>query len=219
MNLKILIVEDDLKLRKIMKDFLSHENFLVIEASDGETALNLYLLEKPDLIILDLMIPLLNGFQVLKEIRNNNKNLPIIMLTARGNEEDILKGYSLKLNEYIIKPISMKVLIAKVKSFLRNDLNNQEIKFKNIILNKEKRNLLLNDKAIELSQKEFEILNLFITNKNQVLTREQIITSLWGYDYCGDTRAVDSQIKRLRKKLNGKYIKTVRGLGYKLEEE
>lgn len=219
MNLKILIVEDDLKLRKIMKDFLSHENFLVIESSNGEDALNSYFLEKPDLIILDLMIPLLNGFQVLEEIRNHNKSLPIIMLTARGNEEDILKGYNLKLNEYIIKPISMKVLMAKVKSFLRNDLNSQKIKFKNIVLNKEKRNLILNDEAIELSQKEFEILNLFITNKNQVLTREQIITSLWGYDYCGDTRAVDSQIKRLRKKLDGKYIKTVRGLGYKLEEE
>jgi len=219
MNLKILIVEDDLKLRRIIKDFLLNEEFNILETGNGEDALDLYFSKKPNLIILDLMIPKLNGFEVLKEIRTHNKDIPIIMLTARGEEDDILKGYNLKINEYIIKPVSMKILVAKVKAFLRKDLNNQEIIFKDLILNIDKRTVKIKDEFIEISQKEFEILNLFLKNKNKVLTREEIITSLWGYEYSGDIRAVDSQIKRLRKKINRDYILTVRGLGYKLEED
>lgn len=219
MNLKILIVEDDLKLRRIIKDFLLNEEFNILETGNGEDALDLYFSKKPNLIILDLMIPKLNGFEVLKEIRTQNKDIPIIMLTARGEEDDILKGYNLKINEYIIKPVSMKILVAKVKAFLRKDLNNQEIIFKDLILNIDKRTVKIKDEFIEISQKEFEILNLFLKNKNKVLTREEIITSLWGYEYSGDIRAVDSQIKRLRKKINRDYILTVRGLGYKLEED
>ena len=219
MNLKILIVEDDLKLRRIIKDFLLNEEFNILETGNGEDALDLYFSKKPNLIILDLMIPKLNGFEVLKEIRTQNKDIPIIMLTARGEEDDILKGYNLKINEYIIKPVSMKILVAKVKAFLRKDLNNQEIIFKDLILNIDKRTVKIKDEFIEISQKEFEILNLFLKNKNKVLTREEIITSLWGYEYSGDIRAVDSQIKRLRKKINRNYILTVRGLGYKLEED
>ncbi|MDP0488465.1 MAG: response regulator transcription factor [Fusobacterium sp. JB019] len=219
MNLKILIVEDDLKLRRIIKDFLLNEKFNILETDNGEDALDLYFSKKPNLIILDLMIPKLNGFEVLKEIRTHNKDIPIIMLTARGDEDDILKGYNLKINEYIIKPVSMKILVAKVKAFLRKDLNNQEIIFKDLILNIDKRTVKIKDEFIEISQKEFEILNLFLKNKNKVLTREEIITSLWGYEYSGDIRAVDSQIKRLRKKINRNYILTVRGLGYKLEED
>ncbi|MDP0494358.1 MAG: response regulator transcription factor [Fusobacterium sp. JB021] len=219
MNLKILIVEDDLKLRRIIKDFLLNEKFNILETDNGEDALDLYFSKKPNLIILDLMIPKLNGFEVLKEIRTHNKDIPIIMLTARGEEDDILKGYNLKINEYIIKPVSMKILVAKVKAFLRKDLNNQEIIFKDLILNIDKRTVKIKDEFIEISQKEFEILNLFLKNKNKVLTREEIITSLWGYEYSGDIRAVDSQIKRLRKKINRNYILTVRGLGYKLEED
>ncbi|MFK4785290.1 response regulator transcription factor [Fusobacterium sp. MFO224] len=219
MKLKILIVEDDLKLKRIIKDFLLNENFNIIETDNGEDALELYFSEKPNLIILDLMIPKLNGFEVLKEIRFHNKDIPIIMLTARGDEEDILKGYDFKVNEYIIKPVSMKILVAKVKSFLRKDLVNSELIFKDLTLNTKERTLKVKDNFIDISQKEFEILTLFLKNKNKVLTREEIITSLWGYDYYGDIRAIDSQIKRLRKKINQDYILTVRGLGYKLKEE
>lgn len=220
MDIKILVVEDEPKLRKIIKDFLTKENFNVLEASDGLEALDKFFLEKPNLIILDLMLPKLNGFEILKEIRNQNKNLPVIMLTARNSEEDILKGYELKINEYIVKPISMKVLVAKVKSFLRDDDTKVDfIKFGNLSLFINDRKLSIDGDNILLSQKETELLSFFIINNSQILTREQIITYLWGYDYEGDERSVDSIIKRIRKKLNGKYITTVRGLGYKIVEE
>lgn len=220
MDIKILVVEDEPKLRKIIKDFLTKENFNVLEASNGLEALDKFFLEKPNLIILDLMLPKLNGFEILKEIRNQNKNLPVIMLTARNSEEDILKGYELKINEYIVKPISMKVLVAKVKSFLRDDDTKVDfIKFGNLSLFINDRKLSIDGDNILLSQKETELLSFFIINNSQILTREQIITYLWGYDYEGDERSVDSIIKRIRKKLNGKYITTVRGLGYKIVEE
>jgi len=217
MDLKILIVEDDLKLKRIIKDFLLNENFNIIEADNGEKALDLYFSEKPNLIILDLMIPKLNGFEVLSEIRAHNETIPIIILTAKSEEENILKGYNLKVNEYIIKPVSMKILVAKVKAFLRENLTNDEIRFEDITLNLKERTVKIENEFINIPQKEFELLYLFIKNKNKVLTREQIITSLWGYEYSGGIRAIDSQIKRLRKKINGDYIITVRGLGYKMK--
>lgn len=217
MDLKILIVEDDLKLKRIIKDFLLNEDFSVIEADNGEKALDLYFSNKPDLIILDLMIPKLNGFEVLSEIRTHNETIPIIILTAKSEEENILKGYNLKVNEYIIKPVSMKILVAKVKAFLRGNLANDEIRFEDITLNLKERTVKIENEFINIPQKEFELLYLFIKNKNKVLTREQIITSLWGYEYSGGIRAIDSQIKRLRKKINGDYIITVRGLGYKMK--
>lgn len=217
MDLKILIVEDDLKLKRIIKDFLLNEDFSVIEADNGEKALDLYFSNKPDLIILDLMIPKLNGFEVLSEIRTHNETIPIIILTAKSEEENILKGYNLKVNEYIIKPVSMKILVAKVKAFLRGNLTNDEIRFEDITLNLKERTVKIENEFINIPQKEFELLYLFIKNKNKVLTREQIITSLWGYEYSGGIRAIDSQIKRLRKKINGDYIITVRGLGYKMK--
>ncbi|MFA6708349.1 MAG: response regulator transcription factor [Fusobacterium sp.] len=217
MDLKILIVEDDLKLKRIIKDFLLNENFNIIEAENGEKALDLYFSEKPHLIILDLMIPKLNGFEVLREIRAHNENIPIIILTAKSEEENILKGYNLKVSEYIIKPVSMKILVAKVKAFLRENLANDEIRFEDIILNLKERTVKIENEFIIIPQKEFELLYLFIKNKNKVLTREQIITSLWGYDYSGGIRAIDSQIKRLRKKIKKDYIITVRGLGYKMK--
>lgn len=219
MGKKILLVEDEWKLRRIATDFLKKENFNVIEAEDGEIALNYIITEKFDLIILDLMLPKINGWELLKEIREKDSTIPVIMMTARGSEEDILKGYDMKADEYIVKPVSMKVLVAKVKAFLRIHNLGDILSFGDITINSETRDIRMNGNSLDLSQKEYELLMLFIKNKGQVLSRERIITSLWGYDYDGDIRAVDSQIKRIRKKLEGKYIKTIRGAGYKIEEE
>lgn len=219
MGKKILLVEDEWKLRRIATDFLKKENFNVIEAEDGEIALNYIITEKFDLIILDLMLPKINGWELLKEIREKDSTIPVIMMTARGSEEDILKGYDMKADEYIVKPVSMKVLVAKVKAFLRIHNLGDILSFGDITINSETRDIRMNGNSLDLSQKEYELLMLFIKNKGQVLSRERIITSLWGYDYDGDIRAVDSQIKRIRKKLEGKYIKTIRGAGYKMEEE
>ena len=165
------------------------------------------------------MLPKINGWDLLKEIRVKDATLPVIMLTARGGEDDILKGYEMKADEYIVKPVSMKVLVAKVKAFLRIHSLADIITFGGLEINSTSRDVKLEGNPVELSQKEFELLLFFIKNKGQVLSRDRIITSLWGYDYDGDIRAVDSQIKRIRKKLEGKYIKTIRGAGYKIEEE
>lgn len=219
MNKRILIVEDEWKLRRIASDFLRKEGFIVIEAEDGEQALDYIVSQNFDLIILDLMLPKINGWDLLKEIRIKDSALPVIMLTARGSEEDILKGYEMKADEYIVKPVSMKVLVAKVKAFLRIHSLADIISFGELEINSTNREVKLTGNSLDLSQKEFELLLFFIKNKGQVLSRERIITSLWGYDYDGDIRAVDSQIKRIRKKLEGKYIKTIRGAGYKIEEE
>lgn len=219
MNKRILIVEDEWKLRRIASDFLRKEGFVVIEAEDGEQALDYIVSQNFDLIILDLMLPKINGWDLLKEIRIKDSSLPVIMLTARGSEEDILKGYEMKADEYIVKPVSMKVLVAKVKAFLRIHSLADILTFGDLEINSTNREVKLTGNPLDLSQKEFELLLFFIKNKGQVLSRERIITSLWGYDYDGDIRAVDSQIKRIRKKLEGKYIKTIRGAGYKIEEE
>ncbi len=219
MDKRILLVEDEWKLRRIAADFLKKENFTVIEAGDGEEALDFILTENFDLIILDLMLPKINGWELLKEIREKDPTLPVIMLTARGSEDDILKGYEMKADEYIVKPVSMKVLVAKVKAFLRIHSLGENITFGSLTINADTRDVKMEGVPLELSQKEFELLLFFIKNKGQVLSRDRIITSLWGYDYDGDIRAVDSQIKRIRKKLDGKYIKTIRGAGYKIEEE
>lgn len=219
MENKILIVEDEYKLRRIMKDFLIKENYKVIEATDGLEACDLFFSEKPDLVVLDVMLPKLNGFEVLKEIREFDKTIPVIMLTARADEDDILKGYDLNVDEYIIKPVSLKVLVAKIKAFLRNKNSLEIVCFGELKINPGSMEAFIGDEHLDLSSKEFELLMLLIKNKGQVLSRDKIITTLWGYDYEGDLRAVDSQIKRLRKKLNSKYIVTVRGAGYKIEEE
>ena len=219
MNKRILIVEDEWKLRRIASDFLKKEGFTVIEAEDGEQALDYIVSQNFDHIILDLMLPKINGWDLLKEIRVKDATLPVIMLTARGGEDDILKGYEMKADEYIVKPVSMKVLVAKVKAFLRIHSLADIITFGGLEINSTSRDVKLEGNPVELSQKEFELLLFFIKNKGQVLSRDRIITSLWGYDYDGDIRAVDSQIKRIRKKLEGKYIKTIRGAGYKIEEE
>ena len=219
MKKRILLIEDEWKLRRIANDFLKKENFEVLEAEDGQVGLDMIIMEQYDLIILDVMLPKINGWELLKEIRERDKTIPVIMLTAKASEEDILKGYELKADEYIVKPVSMKVLVAKVKAFLRTHSLDSVIKFADLSINTDSREIKYKEEVLEFSQKEYELLLLFIKNKGQVLSREKIIINLWGYDYDGDLRAVDSHIKRIRKKLDGKYIKTIRGVGYKIEEE
>lgn len=219
MKKRILLIEDEWKLRRIANDFLKKENFEVLEAEDGQIGLDMIIMEQYDLIILDVMLPKINGWELLKEIRERDKTIPVIMLTAKASEEDILKGYELKADEYIVKPVSMKVLVAKVKAFLRTHSLDSVIKFADLSINTDSREIKYKEEVLEFSQKEYELLLLFIKNKGQVLSREKIIINLWGYDYDGDLRAVDSHIKRIRKKLDGRYIKTIRGVGYKIEEE
>lgn len=217
MGKKILLVEDDWKLRRISSDFLKKDGYEVIEAEDGEKALDLFFDNKIDLVILDIMLPKLNGWEVCREIRDEREDIPIIMLTAKGEEEDVLKGYDLKTDEYITKPVALKILMAKIKALLRRNHEETVMKFDELEIDDTSHVVTMAGNHLELSPKEYELLLYFVKNKGIALTREKIIISLWGYDYDGDQRAVDSQVKRIRKKLQGKYIETVRGVGYKFE--
>lgn len=214
---RILLVEDDWKLRRIAGDFLKTQGYDILEAEDGERALEIYYEEKIDLAILDIMLPKLDGWEVCREIRIDNKELPVIMLTAKGEEDDILKGYELETDEYITKPVSLKVLMAKIKVLLKRNATPEIINFDDLTVDNTTHTVTLENNKMDLSHKEYELLYYMASNAGVVLSREKIITSLWGYDYDGDVRAVDSQIKRLRKKLNGRFIHTVRGIGYKFE--
>lgn len=214
---KILLVEDDWKLRRITGDFLKAHGYEVLEAEDGERALEVYYSEKVDLAILDIMLPKMDGWEVCREIRIENTELPVIMLTAKGEEEDVLKGYELEADEYITKPVNLKVLMAKVKALLRRNGAVEVMTFEDLTIDNTSHSVRLNEVEIELSSKEYELLYYMASNKGIALSREKIITALWGYDYDGDVRAVDSQIKRIRKKLEGRFIHTVRGVGYKFE--
>ncbi len=217
MGKKILLVEDDWKLRRIAGDFLKSQGYQVLEAEDGEKALEIYYDEKVDLAILDIMLPKMDGWEVCREIRIENKEIPVIMLTAKGEEEDILKGYELETDEYITKPVSLKVLMAKVKALLRRNGSAEIMIFDDLKIDNTCHSVKLGEVEVEVSSKEYEVLYYMASNKGIALSREKIIIALWGYDYDGDVRAVDSQIKRLRKKLQGRFIHTVRGIGYKFE--
>jgi DNA-binding response OmpR family regulator len=217
MDKRILLAEDDWKLRRIASDFLKKEGYIVVEAEDGEQAIEFFFNNKIDLVILDIMMPKLNGWDVCREIRSEQINVPIIMLTAKGDEDDILKGYRLKTDEYVTKPVSLKILMAKIKALLRRNNNDSIIDMGKLVINDSSHVVTLDGEVLELSPREYEMLLYFVINRGIALSREKIITTLWGYDYEGDRRAVDSQIKRIRKKLGGEYIETVRGVGYKFE--
>ncbi|WP_319205246.1 response regulator transcription factor [uncultured Ilyobacter sp.] len=217
MDKRILLAEDDWKLRRIASDFLKKEGYIVVEAEDGEQAIEFFFNNKIDLVILDIMMPKLNGWDVCREIRSEQINVPIIMLTAKGDEDDILKGYRLKTDEYVTKPVSLKILMAKIKALLRRNNNDSIIDMGKLVINDSSHVVTLDGEILELSPREYEMLLYFVINRGIALSREKIITTLWGYDYEGDRRAVDSQIKRIRKKLGGEYIETVRGVGYKFE--
>ncbi len=218
----ILIVDDEARMRKLIRDFLMAKNYSILEAGDGEEALQVFdeNQSKIDLILLDVMMPKLDGWSVLRQIRQTSQ-IPIIMLTARGEEQDELFGFELGVDEYISKPFSPKILVARVEAILkRTQGNKQEIKeYGGIEIDKEGRNVSVDGKNIELSLREYELLVYLIENENIALSRDKILNNVWNYDYYGDSRTIDSHVKKLRHKLGkrGKYIKTMRGVGYKFE--
>lgn len=222
-KLKILVVDDESRMRKLVRDFLVRQDFEVLEAGDGEEALDLFYKDKSiALIILDVMMPKMNGWEVCKEVRESSK-VPIIMLTAKSDESDELMGFDLGVDEYISKPFSPKILVARVEAILRrtNKLGGaSEVKKAGaIVLDKTAHEVKIDGKQIDLSFKEFELLDYFLDNQGIALSRERILNSVWNYDYFGDARTIDTHVKKLRSKLGeyGDYIKTVWGMGYKFE--
>ena len=224
-HIKILVVDDESRMRKLVRDFLVKKGYEVLEAADGEEALDLFYADtKIALIILDVMMPKMNGWEVCKEIRQTSK-VPIIMLTAKCDESDGLIGFELGVDEYVTKPFSPKILVARAEAILRRtNVIGQEAVTKEsggIILDKTAHQVSVDGVEIELSFKEFELLDYFMENKGIALSREKILNGVWGYDYFGDARTVDTHVKKLRSKLGdkGNYIKTVWGMGYKYSVE
>lgn len=220
-KLKILVVDDESRMRKLVKDFLIRKNYEVLEAENGEQAVDLFFSDKGiSLIILDIMMPKLDGWQVCREIRQYSK-VPIIMLTAKGDEKDELQGFELGVDEYISKPFSPKILVARVEAVLRRTVASDEelIEIGGITLDKAAHLVKIDGSSIDLSFKEFELLTYFIANKGVALSRERILNNVWNYDYFGDARTIDTHVKKLRSKMGvkGDYIKTIWGLGYKFE--
>lgn len=221
-QLKILVVDDEQRMRKLVKDFLNKQGFVVLEAEDGEQAVDVFFANKDiALIILDVMMPKMDGWQVCREIRETSK-VPIIMLTARSEERDELQGFELGVDEYISKPFSPKILVARVNAILRRTLGNTAgdvIEAGDIKIDKAAHIVKINDKMIDLSYKEFELLSYFVENQGIALSREKILNNVWNYDYFGDARTIDTHVKKLRSKLGdrGEYIKTIWGMGYKFE--
>ena len=221
-TLKILVVDDESRMRKLVKDFLTKKNFQVLEAGNGEEAMDIFYEEKDiALIILDVMMPKMDGWQTCREIRQSSK-VPIIMLTAKGEESDELNGFDLGVDEYISKPFSPKILVARVEAILRrsNNLSTGEVlKAGGIELDIAAHEVRIDGKEITLSFKEFELLNYFVVNQGVALSREKILNNVWNYDYFGDARTIDTHVKKLRSKLGekGEYIKTIWGMGYKFE--
>ncbi|EES48645.1 response regulator transcription factor [Clostridium botulinum] len=221
MKKSILIVEDELKIRFLIRDYLLKDGFNIFEASDGEEGLFQFSKEKIDLIILDIMMPKMNGLEMLEKLREVS-NVPVIFLTAKGEEEDKLEGYEFGADDYMTKPFSPKVLVAKVKALLkrtREDLDSSIQNFNGLSVNQLSHEVKVNDNIILLSPKEYELLIYLINNESIALSRDNILDNVWGIDYYGDIRTVDTNIKRLREKLLDKsaYIVTVRGSGYKFE--
>ena len=221
-NITILIVDDESRMRKLIKDFLIKNNYKTIEAVDGEDALEKYEQNKKEisLVLLDVMMPKIDGWTVLREIRKDSK-IPIIMLTARGEEQDELFGFDLGVDEYISKPFSPKILVARIEAILKR-INGDKKKVRDydgIIIDENGRSVFVDGKEIELSLREYELLKYLLDNEKIALSRDKILNNVWNYDYYGDSRTIDSHIKKIRHKLGkkGKYIETIRGIGYKFE--
>ena len=221
-KLKVLVVDDESRMRKLVKDFLVKNNFDVLEAGDGEEALNLfYEIKDIALIILDVMMPKMDGWQVCREVRQYS-NVPTIMLTAKGDERDELLGFDLGVDEYISKPFSPKILVARVEAILRrtNQMDPDSVlEAGGIAIDKAAHMATIDGQPMELSFKEFELLTYFMENQGIALSREKILNNVWNYDYFGDARTIDTHVKKLRSKMGGKgdYIKTIWGMGYKFE--
>lgn len=221
---KILVVDDESRMRKLVKDFLARQGYTVLEAADGMEAMDYFYADKDiALIILDVMMPKMDGWQVCREIRMHSK-VPIIMLTARSEERDELQGFDLGVDEYISKPFSPKILVARVEAILRRTQgsgNADEISAGGIVVDKAAHTVMSDGSPVDLSFKEFELLTYFMENQGIALSREKILNNVWNYDYFGDARTIDTHVKKLRSKLEdkGEYIKTIWGMGYKFEVE
>lgn len=220
-QLTVLVVDDEARIRKLVRDFLVKKDFRVLEAEDGEKAVDIFFEDKNiDLIILDVMMPKMDGWDVTRTIRQYSK-VPIIMLTAKSEERDELKGFDLGVDEYISKPFSPKILVARVDAILRrsNALKDEVEEVGGIILDKAAHVVTIDGQPVELSFKEFELLTYFIENQGIALSREKILNNVWNYDYFGDARTIDTHVKKLRSKMGekGEYIKTIWGMGYKFE--
>ena len=219
--LKILMVDDEARMRKLVRDFLTNKGFKVIEAADGEEAVDIFFAQQDiALILLDVMMPKMDGWEVLKTIRKYSQ-VPVVMLTARSEERDELQGFSLGVDEYISKPFSPKILVARVEAILRrsNAVSSDVLEVGGIRIDKAAHQVTIDGKEVDLSFKEFELLTYFVENEGIALSREKILNNVWNYDYFGDARTIDTHVKKLRSKMGakGEYIKTVWGMGYKFE--
>ncbi|WP_346935483.1 response regulator transcription factor [Clostridium sp.] len=220
MNEKILVIEDDLDIQEIIREFLLANGYIVEVAEDGLKGIEKFNSDKFDLVLLDIMLPKIDGFVVCEIIRKTSK-VPIIMLTALEEEQDQIKGFELEVDDYITKPFSVNLLIKRVEAvFRRTKAIDEEarLSFEDILIDVNCFKVRVSEKDIELTAKEFELLKIFIKNKGRILTREVLLNQLWGYDFYGDSRVIDTHIKNLRYKLKVDYIKTIRGVGYKLEK-
>ncbi|WP_346915105.1 response regulator transcription factor [Clostridium sp.] len=220
MNEKILVIEDDLDIQEILREFLLANRYIVEVAEDGLKGIEKFNLDKFDLVLLDVMLPKIDGFVVCEIIRKTSK-VPIIMLTALEDEQDQIKGFELEIDDYITKPFSVNLLIKRVKAVLRRTKaidDEIRLSFEDILIDVNCFKVRVSEKDIELTAKEFELLKIFIKNEGRILTREVLLNQLWGYDFYGDARVIDTHIKNLRCKLKVDYIKTIRGVGYKLKK-
>ena len=221
-EITILIVDDEARMRKLIKDFLKAKGYKILEAEDGEKAIEVFdeQKEKISLVLLDVMMPKLDGWSVLRKIRQDSK-VQVIMLTARGEEQDELFGFELGVDEYISKPFSPKILVARIEAILKRTYGDKkEVRdYDGIVIDEEGRTVKVDGKQIELSLREYELLKYLLDNENIALSRDKILNNVWNYDYYGDSRTIDSHIKKIRHKLGkkGKYIQTIRGVGYKFE--
>ncbi len=221
-DITVLVVDDEQRMRKLIKDFLLTKEYNVLEAEDGEKAIEIFEenKEKISIILLDVMMPKLDGWSVLRKVRQESR-VPVIMLTARGEEQDELFGFELGVDEYISKPFSPKILLARVEAILKRVQGDKEQirDYDGIVIDEEGRTVKVDGKQIELSLREYELLKYLLDNENIALSRDKILNNVWNYDYYGDSRTIDSHIKKIRHKLGkkGKYIKTMRGIGYKFE--
>ena len=220
-DLKILVVDDESRMRKLVKDFLNRAGYQVLEAGDGEEAVDVFFSTKGiDLLVLDVMMPRMDGWEVVREIRKVSE-VPIIMLTAKDQENDELQGFDLGVDEYISKPFSPKILVARIEAILRRtrQQDGEVLKAGGIVLDEAAHMVTIDDKSIDLSFKEFELLSYFMKNEGRALTRENILNQVWNYDYFGDASTIDTHVKKLRNKMGSKgaYIRTIWGMGYKFE--
>ena len=219
---KILVIDDESRMRKLVRDFLTKKGYAVLEAGNGEEAMEIFYEDKEiDLLILDVMMPKMDGWEVCREVRKTSK-VPIIMLTAKADERDELLGFELGVDEYVTKPFSPKILVARVEAILRSSNGGNDddsIHIGDITMDKNAHEVMVDGKLVELSYKEFELLAYFIENQGIALSRERILNNVWNYDYFGDARTIDTHVKKLRSKLGkrGEYIKTIWGMGYKFE--